>query len=167
MVAGLPGTGKSTLAAALSEKLQGAHLNTDKIRHELGMQGKYDEASKAYIYKELYTRTAAFLQGGGIVVVDGTFYQESLRLEFCELARQTGVQVVWIEVRAGEDTVRKRMQIQRQYSEADFGVYLAIREKFEPLSGADHLTLWSDRLTLEEMVRETEQYLMVLEKLRE
>ena len=53
VVFGLPGTGKTTFARALSRELGWTHLNTDIIRAELGKKHQYDERSKDAIYQKM------------------------------------------------------------------------------------------------------------------
>ena len=154
----LPGTGKSTFAKALAERLQAVHLNTDIIRDALNLRGQYDASSKAKIYDEMQRRTAAALSEGRTVLVDGTFYKRALRAQFEALAEQHHHSMQWIEIRAAEAVIRQRVAKKRQYSEADFDVYLQIKAKFEPLEQS-HLTLWSDRMGVDEMVRHTLEHI--------
>src|SRR5436305_6121076 len=92
VMAGLPGTGKSTLARALAQRLPGAVLDKDVIRAAL-FQPAYIEYSTAQddFCQELMLQTAAYLLGknaGGHVVLDGrTFsrrYQRERAIGFCE-----------------------------------------------------------------------------------
>lgn len=53
MITGLPGTGKTTFAQALADKLNIPSLNSDQVRHEMGKRGQYDEASKKEVYGKL------------------------------------------------------------------------------------------------------------------
>jgi len=157
-ITGLPGTGKSTFARALAERLEAAHFNTDIIRDALNLRGQYDVSSKEKIYDELLHRTAAALADKRTVIVDATFYKKDLRDQFNTLATDHHQAVQWIEIRADEAVIKQRVQQKRQYSEADFDVYLQIKAKFEPLQ-QPHLTLWSDRMEVEEMVRHTLEHI--------
>lgn len=158
LVFGLPGTGKTTFARALSGRLGLEHLNTDRVRSELGKRRQYDPQDKAYIYNQLLERAGAFLQQGRGVVLDGTFYLEALRRPFRELASALGVSPVWIEVCAAEETVRERVSAPRPYSEADFGVYRKVKKAFEPLK-EPYLRVCSDREGMEEMLAKSLRYL--------
>lgn len=57
LVVGLPGTGKSTFSRALAAELGARHLNSDVIRVETGLRGKYTPEDKAKVYEELRKRT--------------------------------------------------------------------------------------------------------------
>ena len=146
IVTGLPGTGKTFFARALAEKIGARHFNTDIIRDALGLRGRYDETSKQQVYQEMEQQTASALKSGERVVVDGTFFKKKLRAAYQRLGGKFGTQVHWIVVEAPEEIVRQRVSQKREYSEADFGVYLKIREAWEPL-GAPHLTLRSEQLS--------------------
>jgi adenylylsulfate kinase len=91
IMAGLPGTGKSTLARALAERLPGAVLDKDAIRAAL-FQPAYVEYSLAQddFCQEIMLQTAGFLlarDAGLHVLLDGrTFsrrYQRERVIEFC------------------------------------------------------------------------------------
>lgn len=160
VITGLPGTGKSTLAAALAAELKAHHLNTDKIRTEMNLRGKYDARTKKRIYDEMLYQAEALLKKNLPVIVDGTFYQQKLRNRFLRLARRLGKEIRWIELRAKEKVIRERVAEKRQYSEADFEVYHKIKSIYEPLEQA-HLVLWSDELSIEEMTRRAKDFLML------
>lgn len=160
IITGLPGTGKSTLAGALAAELGLTHLNTDVIRDELGLRGRYDPRTKKAIYDEMRRRAARELTGGQSVVIEGTFYLESLRDSFQQMATGAGGHIRWIELRAEEATVRRRVKADRAYSEADFDVYKKIKAIYEPLN-RPHLVLWSDQSPPEELVQRAKDFLML------
>ena len=160
IITGLPGTGKSTLSAALAAELKAVHLNTDVIREEMSLQGRYDPRTKARVYQELLRQAELAMDRGRPVIIDGTFYREALRRPFVRLADGRGEKIRWIELRAGEENIRRRVGQGRAHSEADFEVYLKIRAIYEPLDCA-HLVLWSDQMPVEEMVRRAKDFLML------
>lgn len=160
VVLGLPGTGKTTFARALAAQTGARHLNTDMLRAELGLRGQYDETTKARVYDELLQLARTTLRQGTPVVLDGTFYRQAFRDRISDLAQETGAVLKWFELRASAETVQQRVSKKRPYSEADFTVFQKIREAFEPLEG-DHLSLDSDRQTLEAMLLRAREYLQL------
>ena len=162
LIVGLPGTGKTTFALELANQIEAVHLNSDVVRTTLGHRGQYDIASKAAVYKELYNRAEELLQHGKDLIIDATLYKEILRIPFEKLAKKFKIPVNWIELKADEKTIKKRVAKKRQYSEADFDVYLKIKSVYEPIS-QNHLVLWSDILKLEEMVEKAQEYLKLNE----
>jgi len=160
VVLGLPGTGKTTFARALAAQTGARHLNTDMLRAELGLRGQYDETTKARVYDELLQLARTTLRQGTPVVLDGTFYRQAFRDRISDLAQETGAVLKWLELRASAETVRQRVSGKRPYSEADFAVYQKLREAFEPLKG-EHLSLESDRQTLEAMLLRAREYIQL------
>ena len=158
LIIGLPGTGKTTFAEVLASKLNAHHLNSDVVRHEIGKQGQYDTASKAAVYQELLDRTESLLKNNQTVIVDTTLFKKSLRLPYLVLARKYGLQAKWIELKASEAVIMKRVYKDRPFSEADYAVYLKIKAEFEPLE-LERLTLWTDQLSIEEMTTKAEKYI--------
>lgn len=158
MITGLPGTGKTSFAMALAQHLSFSHFNSDMLREELGRKGRYDTASKAFIYTSLLARVTEALKAGRSVIVDATFYKEALRRPFQEMGSAFEVPVIWIELHAAEHLIKERVARERPYSEADFEVYLQVKEHYEPLEKTD-LSFWTDQLTIPEMIAQTEAYL--------
>lgn len=160
IITGLPGTGKSTLAAALAAELKAHHLNTDRIREELNLKGQYDPRTKKRIYEVMLQRTEELIKEAQTVILDATFYQQKLRNRFLRLSNRLGSEIRWIELRAKEEAIRERVNKKRRYSEADFEVYQKIKGLYEPLEQA-HLVLWSDELSVEEMTKRAKDFLML------
>ena len=158
LVTGLPGTGKTTLAAALARALGMVHLNTDVVRMETGRQGHYREDEKERVYDQLLERTAQAMESGKKVIVDGTFYRKSLRDRFMALGEQYGRQARLISCHAAESTIRERVSKKRPYTEADFSVYEKVRANFEPLT-KEHLVIHTDLEPPDESVKKALEYL--------
>src|SRR5690606_14174416 len=91
VVGGLPGTGKSTLAAGLGEALDAEVLRSDVIRKGLlGVDpvtsaaaafgaGAYDAATTAATYAEVCRRAAALASMGRSVVLDASWTDAATR----------------------------------------------------------------------------------------
>ena len=158
LVFGLPGTGKTTFARTLAPALGALHLNSDRLRTELGLRGHYTSADKQRVYAALLERTEKALAAGQSVILDATLYREALRRPYIELAQKLHVPLVQIELTADETTIRERTSRPRPDSEADFSVYEKIKAAYEPAKGAV-LRLRTDEGPVEELVARTMEYL--------
>lgn len=157
-VTGLPGTGKTTFASALAAALGVKHINSDMVRHSLGKKGQYDRDAKAAVYDELLKQTEEYLKNRISVIVDSTFYKEELRKPYKDLSLKYTIPIKWIELKTDEKIIKNRVNKKRKYSEADFEVYLLIKQQWEPLTD-HHLILQSDQLSTEKMMHQTLEYL--------
>lgn len=151
LIMGLPGTGKTTFARALSGRIGAVHLNSDIVRRELGKRGAYTPADKESVYRELYRRTETYLRRGRDVIVDSTFFKKSIRDPYFQLAERYGVPVQLILLQAGEETLKERLSKPRPDSEADYDVYRKIKAAYEA-PDPPFLELHSDRESMEEML---------------
>lgn len=151
LIAGLPASGKTVHARMLAAALNAQHFNSDRMRDALGLRGRYQPADKQAVYDALLKAGTEALRNGNKVVIDSTFYRESGREPFREMAQSCGASLYWIAIRADEAAIRERLQVPRPDSEADWDVYTRLRDTGDPLRDP-HLELWSDRLTPEEML---------------
>ncbi|WP_167475208.1 AAA family ATPase [Nocardia arthritidis] len=101
LVGGLPGTGKSTVAHALSSATGAVTLSADRLRRELRATGEvtgatgildagaYSAAAKARVYTELRIRAHALLTAGVSVILDASWIDPDERRRAAELAAAT------------------------------------------------------------------------------
>lgn len=157
IVSGLPGSGKSFFAARLAEKMGATYLSSDKIRKEMLSHRTYSRREKLAVYEEMLLRMKAAGSLNKNVVLDATFYNETLRRKFMN-AIPANNSFHFIEVRADELLVRKRLEKPRTDSEADFTVYELIRKEWEPVH-EPHLTLESTDGNIEGMIRDALLYI--------
>jgi len=145
IMAGLPGTGKSTLARAVAQRLPGAVLDKDIIRAAL-FQPAHVEYSLAQddFCQEIMLQTAAYLLAKDAelhVLLDGrTFsrrYQRERVVEFC---RQVSATWAVLECVCAEQTALRRLAeavAQKTHPAANRTpeLYRQIREAWEPIDG--------------------------------
>ncbi len=158
VIFGLPGTGKTTFAAVLSNQLGIKHFNTDIIRSLSGKPQQYDEENKAFIYDEILRLTRLEFEIGKSVIVDATFYKKKLRKRFKVLAQEYDVTLKWIEVCAGEEVVKKRVSKKRRYSEADYAVYQMIKSQFEPMQ-EKYIQLFSGQEEMPDLIEKAIKFI--------
>lgn len=156
VMCGLPGSGKSWAARAIAEPFEARVLRSDAVRKRLTgfkPEQRIPETLKTQVYagdmsRRTYTamreRAQETLAQGRTVVLDATFQKHSHRREFLDLARELGVPAVVAFMDCPESVIRERLAARSQkkdeISDADWGVYLAMREQFETPQG-DNIVL--------------------------
>lgn len=133
VVFGLPGSGKSFFAERLARRLGAVYINSDQLRNSLGARGRYTVEDKLVIYHEMASRATQYLKEGKTVVIDATFFKEAMINIFLELARTHLVPINFIKVEANEALIQARLSKPRKDSEANYDVYLKIREQFDEI----------------------------------
>jgi predicted kinase len=156
IVFGLPGSGKSFFASALAEVLIAEYVNSDKLRKSLISNITYAAEEKRVVYHKMLSVVEELVNLKKSVVVDGTFYKKALRDMYLN-SLNGKAEVVFIEVYAAEELIKKRLAISREYSDADYNVYKSIRDEWEPLT-EPHLIIRSKDDNLSTMLHEGLNY---------
>jgi predicted kinase len=106
VVGGGPGTGKSTVARALAERLEARVISTDEVRRELVQAGTvhgragdldaglYAPEQVSAVYDEVLRRAHTWLSAGHSVILDGTWRDASHRQRAHDVAAETYSSVV-------------------------------------------------------------------------
>jgi predicted kinase len=158
IVFGLPGSGKTFFSSALSQALNCKHLNTDVVRKNENSPIDYSPEGRRKIYEKILIETEKLLKNKEEVIVDGTFFKKELRSRFEKIATRLNIPVQYIEIKADEKTIQKRVSHKRENSDANFEVYRKLKDEFEIMENI-HLVLWSDKISLDEMILESKKFL--------
>jgi aminoglycoside phosphotransferase family enzyme/predicted kinase len=149
IVCGASGTGKSTLAAMLSEHLACDIVSSDVMRKRLAgiqpntsaaaryNQGIYTPEFTSRVYASILAEANRVLNMGKGVILDATFGKRIERQLAVETAKQAGVKPLFLECRAHKDLVIQRLsergQDSQRISDATVEIYLTQIKEFEPL----------------------------------
>ncbi len=109
MVAGLPGTGKTTAAERLESGLEYDLHTVLGIRREFDHK-KYSLKQDPTVFAELYERVRKSLQNGTGVIVDTANKERSGRKKIYDIALYYDSDVVILECYCSEMTAKKRMR---------------------------------------------------------
>lgn len=142
LFAGLPGTGKSTLARALADRLGAAVLDKDRVRAALFPGPLIDySAEQAQVCMQAMLQAAAYLTGRGrpeYIFFDGrTFSRRAQIEEVVAAAERSGsrwriLRVVCDDAVAEERLAHKDPKHPAQNREP--ALYRAIQKQFEPIT---------------------------------
>ncbi|MFE0020835.1 AAA family ATPase [Amycolatopsis sp. NPDC059021] len=121
LVGGLPGTGKSTVAAALADHLGASLLLSDRVRKEVAglspdvsaaddyRHGLYDPEHTDRTYAELAHRAGTLLALGETVVIDASWNAETHRKLATEIAARTHSDLVALRCHVPAATAAERL----------------------------------------------------------
>ncbi len=122
ITAGLMGTGKSTLATALAERLGAEIFSSDVVRKQLAdispeerrleawEEGIYSPEFTGRVYRALHDRGDAALRSGRHVVLDASYAERGRRAEAAAVARECDAELLVVEVIAPTEVVRRRLR---------------------------------------------------------
>lgn len=148
LVGGLPGTGKSTLAASVADELGAVHLRSDEVRKELAglpslapagaryREGLYADDMTEATYERLVERAAVALALGSSVVLDASWNTSAARQLAHRVAADTQSELtelrcdVPMEIAAAR--MRRRQQKGDDPSDATAEVARAMAAEFDP-----------------------------------
>jgi len=121
LIGGAPGTGKSTVAAALGERTGWTVLRSDALRARVGGpagpadgaarygEGRYAPARRAAVYEALVAEAGQLLARGESVILDASWADEAQRARAREAARSSRSGIVEIRCEAPRDVARRRI----------------------------------------------------------
>jgi predicted kinase len=143
LMAGLPGTGKTTLARELAIRTQGALLGKDEIRAALFSPDdiEYSVTQDDFVMEVMLDAACFLLQSNSArkVFLDGrTFsrrYQIERVIEFCS---ELGQPWLIIECVCSDESARRRLDLEPDLSHParnrSFALYLDVKSGFEPIA---------------------------------
>lgn len=139
LVCGLPGVGKSTVAAYLTDTLSGVRLRTDVVRKDCFETPTYTDSETDTVYETVFERAHAHLDSATPVVLDATFKRRRYRQAARQVAVALGSPFVILKVEADPETTKQRIRSREGISDASIDVYREHREQFEPLELGHHV----------------------------
>lgn len=146
VLSGLPGSGKSHLAREIARRQPVAILESDALRKALVKRPTYSQKESGRLFAACQTLLEDLLSAGVPVLLDATNLKEMHRRPLYRIAERTGAHLLLVDVRAGEDVVRRRLAHRGSAdnpwdrSDATLDVYESMRREAEPIE-RKHLTV--------------------------
>ncbi|MFZ0251433.1 MAG: AAA family ATPase [Acidimicrobiales bacterium] len=127
LVGGLPGTGKSTLAAGLAAETGWPLMRSDEVRrHRSVGPDRYAPGSRAAVYEELLSFARERLAHGESVILDASWINAQERAKAAQVAQDAGIELLSIccvcDGSIGADRIRGRLVRGDDLSEATVAV---------------------------------------------
>ncbi|MBS1253157.1 MAG: Cytidylate kinase [Anaerolineales bacterium] len=139
-MAGLPATGKSTIAQALAEELPAVILNKDEVRAALFPPSEIEYSTQQDDFcLDIMLQVAEYMlrkDRDKIVILDGRTFSRRYQIDqVAEVARKLKVPLRIIECVCSDETARRRLAQDADHvaENRDFDLYLSIKARFEPI----------------------------------
>lgn len=142
-MAGLPGTGKTTLARSLATKLSGAVLSKDQIRHAVFAPEDVEySAAQDDLCVKIMLNAAAFLfkrNSKRYVFLDGRPFSRSYQVDHVvQFAKSVDQPWRIVECICSEKSAERRLssnaQLDHPAGNRTFELYLEVKSRFEPIT---------------------------------
>lgn len=139
LMAGLPATGKTTLAEALAERAGGLVLNKDRIREAMfpGKWTDYTTAQDEVAMNAVYSAARYLLlhQKPCFLYLDGRTYRNRQQIDpAIALAEEIGCSWKILHLICDRKTAEKRLSSGMHLAKnRDYAMYLRLEKNFEPI----------------------------------
>ncbi|HEV2469570.1 MAG TPA: AAA family ATPase [Candidatus Sulfotelmatobacter sp.] len=149
LMAGLPGTGKTTLARELARRVSGRVLSKDEFRHAIfsAQEIEYSSRQDDFVL-QLMLETASYLLSSnpiGKIFLDGRPFSRRYQVENV-LTAATSLHQPWqiIECVCSEETARRRLEADARERDhpagnRNFRLYLEVKARFETITLPKHV----------------------------
>lgn len=161
IMAGLPGMGKSTVAAELTRRMNAVVLSKDVVRHALFPPElvEYSTEQDDFVI-EILLQTAAYIWGRDAektIILDGrTFSRESQRKQMIEFAERAKQEWKMVECVCTDEIAKARLRQTDSSHPAGNRtpqLYDEVKARWEPIT-QEHVTVRTDgQVDYEELVR--------------
>ena len=136
VVGGAPGTGKSTVAARLGDRLGAVVLRSDEVRTRFGDPHDYRPEQVAAVYEQTIADARRLLRLGEHVVLDATFCDEAQRAAVRRMAADVSADLTELRCVVPADVAAARVARRRRTdgdpSEATPEVARVLAARFAP-----------------------------------
>lgn len=143
LMAGLPGTGKTTLARELAQRTSGRVLSKDEIRHAIFAADEIEYSSRQDDFcLQLIMETAGYLLSQNserVIFLDGRPFSRRYQIEnVIAAAESLGQPWRIFECICSEEIARKRIEADsaadsHPAGNRDFSLYLSVKARFEAI----------------------------------
>ena len=150
LLSGLPGTGKSHLAEALSRRFGLLVLRSDEVRKALYSTPRYSSVENGRVYLTCYALLASLLADGHGVVFDATNLIRRGRKRALAVAADAGARSLVIVTTSPPEVVAERLRRRAAgesatySSDADWQVHERLAGTMEGIAGASESALVVD-----------------------
>lgn len=162
LMAGLPGTGKSTLARELAACTSGRVIGKDEIRHAIFRPEEIEYSTRQDDFcLQIMLETAAYLWArdpARLIFLDGRTFSRRYQIENV-IAAVASLRQPWriLECVCSEETARRRLAVDAEATahpaeNRDWQLYFAVKSRFEAITHAK--TLIDTDLPLESCVQQ-------------
>jgi predicted kinase len=139
---GFPGSGKTHFSRNMTDSLECAHVSSDRIRHELFEEPRFDSQEDGIVKHLMNYMTEEFLSAGVSVIYDMNMMRKTDRHVMREMARKKGAQTLLIWFQVDADTAFKRLvnrdrrtsddKYAAEYTKEEFREYASRMQAPEP-----------------------------------
>ncbi len=150
-IGGLIGTGKSSLAKALAEKLNIPYIDVDKFKKEvystdpnfeynLKNNIPFSEETRIKTFNKAVESFSRLSRNNNYIVVEEVLSRKVLRKVFFDAAKKYFGDYLMIWIQVDESIVKERLEAsprQGHLLKNPFGMYLSIKKEFEDVEPSD------------------------------
>lgn len=125
---GVIGTGKSTIAMALSQELSVDLLSSDIVRKRISGVSKFERKYEEYdtgiyskdvtkqTYEDIFNNAEALINNGKSVIVDASFSKRSWRGSITKLAKELNIPIWFLQTQTPKNIIEQRL-VKREHQE--------------------------------------------------